>query len=187
MDRYKLSTSTTIGDKTLTFNADYRNILFIFKIFNDPDLLDVERISLALENFYDTDEYLTCVDAAISEMMFFISYGEPEQNKSSANKKPLYDWEQDFDIIVAPINTIIGSDVRGVDFLHWWTFLSAFMEIGECTFNTYVGIRDKINRGKRLEKWEEKVYQDNRDKIRLNKKVDATTQALMDEILGKGV
>lgn len=76
------------------------------------------------------------------------------------------------------------KDGRGKDYLHWWTFLSAFMEIGECTFNTYVGIRDKLRRGKKLDKFEQKLYNENRDKIILKKKMDSTTQALLDEILG---
>ena len=58
------------------------------------------------------------------------------------------------------------------------------MEIGECTFSTYVGIRDKLNKGKKLEKYEEQILRDNRDKIILKKKYDATTQELMDEVMG---
>ena len=58
------------------------------------------------------------------------------------------------------------------------------MEIGECTFNTYVGIRDKLNRGKKLESWEEKIFKENRDKIILKKKYDDTTQDMINDILG---
>ena len=56
------------------------------------------------------------------------------------------------------------------------------MEIGECTFSTYVAIRDKKNKGKKLDKWEQQIYKDNRDRIVLKKKVDKTTQAIMDEL-----
>jgi hypothetical protein len=184
MDRFRLPTSIQINDKEITFNADYRNVLYIFRILNDPDLLDHEKIELALENFYDTDGYEEDIEFAANEMMFFLrggSYDEP----TNVSKKPLYDWDQDFDIIIAPVNRVVGKDVRGVEFLHWWTFLSSFMEIGECTFNTYVGIREKLNKGQKLEKWEERIYREHKDKIRLEKKVDSTTQALMDEIMGR--
>lgn len=184
MDRFRLPTSIQINDKDVPFNADYRNALFIFRIFNDPDLLDHEKISLALENFYDTEDWIDDVEFALSEMMFFLRGGSDEE-PSHTSKKPLYDWDQDFDVIIAPVNRIVGKDVRGVEFLHWWTFLSSFMEIGECTFNTYVGIRDKLNKNKKLEKWEEQIYREHKDKIRLEKKVDSTTQALMDEIMGR--
>ena len=65
-----------------------------------------------------------------------------------------------------PINKIIGSDVRGLKYLHWCTFLSAFVKIGECTFSTFVAIRDKLNRGVKLDKSEERIYKENRDRIK---------------------
>jgi hypothetical protein len=185
MDRFRLPTSITIGEKEIPFNADYRNAIYIFKILVDPDLLDFEKIELAMENFYETDDYLTDIEFAAMEMMYFLRGGAEEEHRHKSDKKPLYDWEKDYDIIVAPINRVMGKDVRGLDFLHWWTFLSAFMEIGECTFNTYVGIRDKLNRGKKLEKWEETIFKEHKEKIKLEKKVDSTTQALMDEIMGR--
>jgi hypothetical protein len=165
MDRFKLPNSTEINGKAVPFDADYRNALKIFEIFNDPDLLEVEKIGLALENFYTSEEYMADVDTAISEMMFFLRGGTDEEPQHNVSSAPLYDWEKDFDIICAPINRVMSVDVRGLEFLHWWTFLSAFMEIGECTFNTYVSIRDKLNRGKKLESWEERIYKEHRNKI----------------------
>ena len=59
------------------------------------------------------------------------------------------------------------------------------MEISECTFNTIVGIRDKLNKGIKLDKTEERIYKENRSKIVIKQKHDKVTQALMDEILGR--
>lgn len=183
MNKYRLPKSILIGDTECEINTDFRDILQIFEILNDPDLLDQEKIIIALDWFYVTDDYLQDLEFAVKEMFAFINAGEPES--TTRDLKPLYDWEQDFDIIVAPVNRILGTDVRGLDYLHWWTFLSAFMEIGECTFSTYVSIRDKLNKHKKLEKYEERIYKENRDKIVLKKKYDFTTQALIDEIMGK--
>lgn len=184
MDRKRLPKKLNIAGVECDIFSDYRDILDIFEILNDPDLLNHEKIYLALNNFYTDQRYNVDIEAAVKEMFNFITMGEPDQNE--APHKPLFDWEQDFNIIITPINKTLGCDVRGVDYLHWWTFLGAFMEIGECTFNTYVGIRDKLNRGVRLEKHEERIYKEHRDKIIIKTRVDSTTQALMDEILGKG-
>lgn len=186
MDKYRLPKSVKLGDVEVGIDSDYRNILQIFSILNDPDLLEVESVVVALDYFYESEEYKTDIELAVEYMMYFLNGGR-ESDNTPKNAKPLYDWDKDFDIIVSPINRIVGTDVRGLDYMHWWTFLSAFMEIGECTFNTFVGIRDKMNRGVRLEKWEEKIYRDNKDRITLKKRVDSTTQSLMDEIMGKGV
>ena len=132
--------------------------------------------------FYTNSEYMENIEEAIKEMFFLINCGE--ETTSTKPQKPLYNWEQDYDIIIAPVNKTLGFDVRGQEFLHWWTFLSAFMEMGECTLNTYMGIRDKLNKGKRLEKWEEQIYKDNIEKIRIKPKYDDETQAIIDAIMG---
>lgn len=184
MDKYKLCTSTEIGGKECEFDADFRNIIHIMNILNEPNLLEEERIAVALDLFYNDSSYKSDILKAVEEMFFFISYGSSEDKHTKVSSKPLYDWEQDFDLIIAPVNKTLGFDCRGKDFLHWWTFLSAFMEMGECTLNTYMGIRDKLNKGKKLEKYEERIYRDNRDKIILKQKVDDSTQSIIDEIMG---
>ena len=48
--------------------------------------------------------------------------------------------------------------MRALPYLHWWSFLSAFDAIGDGTFATVVGLRDKLRRGKKLEPWELEFY-----------------------------
>lgn len=188
MDRYSLPTNVTINGNVCEFKTDYRDILKIFEAFNDPDLLDSEKLIVGLKLFYKDTSYETDIELATKTMMAFIEMSTEEevekQSNMPTNSKPLYDWKKDFNIIVAPINRIMGKDVRGLEYLHWWTFLSAFMEIGECTFSTYVSIRDKLNRGKKLEKYEEKLLKEHREDIILKPKVDSVTQSLLDEIMG---
>lgn len=184
MDKTRLITSVTIDGVECEFNSDYRDILNIFKAFNDPDLLDSEKVIVGLQLFYKTADYKINVNKAVTEMLEFMSYETEDELTPQTKRKPLYDWEQDYAIIIAPINKILNTDIRGLDYLHWWTFLSAFMEIGESTFNTYVGIRDKLNHGKKLEKYEEKILRDNRNKVILKPKVDTTTQSILDDIMG---
>lgn len=187
MNKYTLPTNTIINGIACEFNTDFRDILQIFKALNDPDLLEGEKIQVALYLFYKDDNYKCNIDKAIEEMFNFITVCEDEPDTPQQKSKPLYDWEQDFNLIVSPVNRIIGTDIRSLEYLHWWTFLSAFMEIGECTFNTYVGIRDKLNRHQKLEKYEKKIYEEHKNAIILKKKYDSTTQSIIDEIMGKGV
>lgn len=181
MDKRHLPYSINISGVDVPIDADYRNVLDIFSIFNSPDLLDEEKMYLVLEYLYDTDDYLRDPAEALRELEVFINGGVVDTSPKT-QEKPLYDWDQDFDIIVSAVNHVLGYDCREKKFLHWWTFLSAFMEIGECTFSTYVAIRDKKNKGKKLDKWEQQIYKDNRDRIVLKKKIDKTTQAIMDEL-----
>lgn len=63
------------------------------------------------------------------------------------------------------MNKVAGHEVRADKFLHWWTFLSYFYGIGEGQLSTVVSIRSKRQKGKKLEKWEQEYYRENRKKI----------------------
>ena len=83
------------------------------------------------------------------------------------------DWEQDFPLIAAPVSRVYGGDIRAVPYdpqanqggLHWWTFLAAYQEIGECTFAQIVRIRDRLARGRPLEKADQEWYRNNRQLV----------------------
>jgi hypothetical protein len=79
------------------------------------------------------------------------------------------DWEQDFPLIVSPVNRSLGFEVRGVEYLHWWTFLAAYREIGDCTFAQVVSIRKKKMAGKKLDRAEAQFYADNREIVDLRR------------------
>lgn len=185
MNKHYLPKSIEIDGVQCEIKSDFRDVLYLFEILQDPDLLPQEAVILACENFYTDKTYERDLKTAISSMFEFIAGGDSnDDSKSGGNKDKLYDWDKDFNIIIAPINRILGYDVRGVDYLHWWTFMSAFMEIGECTFSTYVNIRKKLLKGQKLEKYEQKIYKEHINEIKLPKRYDKVTQALIDEIMG---
>ena len=80
----------------------------------------------------------------------------------------------DFKILIAPINRVLGFETRTAEYVHWWTFLSAYMEIGECLFSNVISIRKKRISGKKLEPWEQEFYRE-------NKKMVDLPQSLTDE------
>lgn len=182
---YELPTSANIDGKEFKIRSDYRVILDIMSAFNDPNLSDREKVLAGLEIFYVDYEKIENVEEAVNLMMLFISGNQTEE--ASNNKPKLMDWEQDISLIIPPVNKVLGQEIRAMEYLHWWTFLGAYMEIGECTFNTFVGIRDKKIKGKKLDKWEEEIYRNNYKKIDLKKRYDDNLQAEIDEILGRRV
>ena len=149
---YELPKSANIEGKEFKIRSDYRAILDIISAFNDPNLSDKEKIMAGLEIFYIDYEKLENLEEAVNLMMLFISGNQSEE--PSGNKPKLMDWEQDISLIIPPVNKVLGQEIRELEYLHWWTFLGAYMEIGECTFNTFVGIRDKKIRGKKLGKFD---------------------------------
>jgi hypothetical protein len=111
-------------------------------------------------------------------MYKIINYGEAE----TANNKPkLMDWQHDFKQVVAPVNRVLGYDVRTPGkYTHWWSFMAGYMEIGnECTFSTILSIRGKKSKCKKLDKWEEEYYRDNRKLIDLPLQLSPEEQELL--------
>ena len=98
----------------------------------------------------------------------------------------LMDWEQDFSIIIPAINRVAGMEVRELPALHWWTFLGYYQEIGgDCTFAQVVSIRDKLQRGKPLDKAEREYYRRNREMVDLQTKRTTQEEAFLAKITKK--
>jgi hypothetical protein len=175
MYAWKLPTFLRVGGRNYKIRTDYRAILDILAAMNDPDILEpdmsgeeinAERIMTMLQILYIDFESMPTSDwnEAAEKAKEFIDCGIKDDG---AHKPRLIDWEQDAPIIVPAINKVCGKDVRSVKYMHWWTFLGYYMEIGECTLATIVSIRDKKRRGKKLEKWEQEYYRNNKKLIDL--------------------
>ena len=162
---FDLPTTVEIDGKEYAIDADYRTIITICVALTDPDLDTQEKWYVALKLFYEDFDSITDLQEAAEKLSWFINAGE----ETEAGPR-LMDWEQDFQHIVAPVNRIVGTDVRGLPFLHWWTFLSAYMEIGDCLFAQIVRIRDAQARGKKLDKVEREWARRNANMIRLKQK-----------------
>lgn len=58
--------------------------------------------------------------------------------------------------------------------------ISAYFEIGECAFATVVSIRNKKARGKKLEKWEQEYYRENRNTVDIKPKLSEDEKSALD-------
>lgn len=155
---YRLPTTVTLDGAEYKIRTDYRDVLTLFEALNDPELNDAEKAIVLVECFYEDEVPVDQYGAAIRACFDFISAGEESDQKGPR----LVDWEKDFPHIVAPINRVLGQEVRSLPYLHWWTFLSAFNEIGDCTFAQIVRVRDLLARGKKLDKTDREWLKKNR-------------------------
>lgn len=189
---YDLPTELDVQGVMYEIRSDYRPILDIIEAMNDPDLSDQDRAYIALDIFFPGFDEMPPehYEEAIRLCCWFINGGEEERKKKGPT---LMSWEQDFKIIVAPINRVFGNDIRSVPYdyekntggVHWWTVLGCFNEIGDCLFAQVVGIRDKKARGKKLDKQDQEFYRKNRDLVDLKQKYTAEENAFFDKLLGR--
>jgi len=182
----RLPVTVEVGGRVWKIATDYRDILDIIARLSDEDCTPYERLYISLGLFYDNFETMPESDypKAYEEMSLFISCGEEDTGRPSMK---LIDWEQDERIIASEINKVAGYEVRAVSYLHWWTFIGYFNGIGEGHLSTVVNIRNKLKRGKKLEKWERDYYNENRRTVDLRQKYTAEENAEMErlkELLG---
>ena len=176
----KLPTYIEINGKRLAIRnkCDYRVVLDVISALNDVELSEQEKLKCALYIFYEDIESVEdfeIIETATKEMMRVINNGEDFRENNEPQKPPIMNWEHDFKYLVAPINRVLSCEIREIKYLHWWTLLSAYMEIGECLFSTIINIRRKKRTGKKLDDWEREFYRDNREMV------DLPTQLTEDE------
>lgn len=167
---YTLPKSVDVNGREYEIRSDFRAILDILEAINDTELTDQKRAYVVLDIFYPQFAEMREGDyeEAISRCLWFINGGQEDNGKKL---KKVMDWQQDFPLVVAPINRVIGYEIRAVEYLHWWTLLAAYQEIdGDCTFAQVVSIRQKLASGKQLDKSDREFYRRNRDMIDLKQR-----------------
>lgn len=177
---YQLPTSITVGGVEYEIRSDYRAALDIFAALADPDLDETNKALELLDILYVDFESIPLANyqEAIKKALWFLNCGAESAHQP---KRPqLVDWEKDFQYIVAPINRVIGSEIRALNYLHWWTFVSAYYEIGDCTFGQIVRIRNMKAKGKKLDKTDAEWYRDNRDIVDIQTKYSTEESKLLE-------
>lgn len=173
-----LPTELVVGGKEYAIRSDYRAALDIFLALNDSELDQYNRMMETLEILYMDEIPQTDIVEAIQQAFWFLRGGEDEKKDKGPQ---LVAWSQDFNYIAAPVSKIVGQDIRGMGYLHWWTFLSAYMGIGDCLFAEIVRIRDKKARGKPLDKADRDFYRRNREIIDIKKPLSDAEQEILSE------
>lgn len=167
---YELLTTISIDSGTYQIrnNGDYRMVLDCFNAINDVELTEEERIVSSLIIFYEDLEEVEDVlgldeevfTSLVKQMFNFFNCGREDSVAAKVNFKVI-DWDKDSQLISAGINKVANTEIRSVDYCHWWTFMGYFCSIGESALSTVVGIRNKIAKGKKLEKYEQEYKNEN--------------------------
>lgn len=190
MNPWELPTSIEIDGKSYAIRTDFRAVLDVLTAMSDPDLFlpdasDQEKAYIRMDTLLQimVEDYEDLPPEKLGEaceaVIEFIDCGMKDDGK----KKPhTMDWQQDAQIIIPAINRVQGTEIRALPYLHWWTFLGAYMEIGECLFAQVVHIRQKKQNHQKLEKWENDFYNQNKDIIDLRKKISEEQKIEMENL-----
>lgn len=188
MNAWELPTSLNVAGVDYEIRTDYRVVLDVLTAMNDPDLfledatdreINIVRVEVLLDLLYvDADSIPPdALNEAIDKALSFIDMGIKDENKKSPRTM---DWQQDAGIIIPAINRVVGTEVRSLPYMHWWTFMGAYMEIGKCLFTQIVDIRQKRAKKEKMEKWENQFYRENKKLIDLQNRTIEDQKAYED-------
>lgn len=169
MSAWELPTSLEIGGTEYPIRTDFRAILDILSYFADPDYENDEKWMICMDILFGDPQIIPFPfwEEAQKKIVSFIDMGLEDDGRPTPRAM---DWEQDAPIIIPAVNRVMGSEVRSMKYLHWWTFLGAYMEIGDSLFSSVLHIRAKRAAGQKLEKEEQKFYRENKRLIDLKRR-----------------
>lgn len=181
----RLPKELNVNGTDRAIRSDFRVALLIFQAYNDPELTGHEKAQVMMECIYEehgnipNDDWQEAHDQAI---WFLDGGGNVNEDSKHQQAKKVMDWEQDEQIIFSAVNKVASHETRAVEYMHWWTFLGFFNEIGEGLLSTVINIRQKKNKGKKLEKYELEFYRENVNLVELKTKFAPGEQEHRDKI-----
>lgn len=193
---YELPTSILVGDKEFNIReaGDFRVVLDCFSALGDSEMGENFRVLASLIIFYEDFTEESIIDFTedeltelVKEMYKFFNCGQEDSENTYSPK--LIDWDSDSQMIMAAVNNVAGKEIRLESYIHWWTFVGYYMSIGESVLATVVSIRNKILKGEKLEKWEQKFRTENSHYFRWNSKTveEQELDELVHELWNNGV
>jgi hypothetical protein len=164
---------SALGDEKLS--EDYRVLACLLIFYNE------------LNSFEDINENQDYLQDLVKSMYNFFNCGQKE-SPGAVTGHVLIDWEGDSQMICSAINNVAKLEVRSLPYLHWWTFMGYYTSVGESVLSTVVGIRNKIAKHKKLEKWEKEFKRDNPDYFHWKSTTvsDREAEDLIRELWNKG-
>lgn len=153
-----------IDGKEYKINADFRTGLRIILAFEDTELTLSEKVFILVEQLYKEvpEDFVKAVSAGIR----FLDCGE-EQRESCGNGRRMYSFRQDERYIFSGVDKVLNGRLSRGEFVHWWEFVFAFMELPEnCMMSKILYYRSRRNAGK-LTKEEREVWAKNRELFEL--------------------
>lgn len=176
----QLPTTITINGTDWAIRSDFRVALLIFQAFGDPELNDPEKCEIMLDCLYEDNDMFPVDDLVEAQHKALLYLDGVSDEATAGNQKKdvrkMLDWVQDEQMIFSAVNKVAGCEVRSLEYMHWWTFLGYFYEIGEGLFSNVLHIRQKRMSGKKLEKHEVEFYRKNKDIIDLKTRLTEEEQ-----------
>lgn len=181
MTGYTLPTSVCVGGVEYPIRTDFRAVLDVLMAMNDPELDGRGKAVVLMEIMFPDWQSIPLehLEECCKQVCEFIDCGNHDDGR---HHPKMIDWEQDAPLIVPAVNSVAHMEVRSVEYMHWWTFWGYFMSVGESLLSSVLEIRQKKAKHKKLEKYEQEFYRENKHLIDFNRKESEEEKAARESI-----
>lgn len=182
MQGWTLPTTVTVGGKPYAVHTDYRDILDIIDHLQNTDDNEQERWYIAMALFYENWRDIPAQNRqeAAERMAEFIACGKTQGKPGAQTENRL----------AAGCRADRGRREQGRRVRGTGAALPALVDIHCLLYEhrqrplaTVVGIRHKLAKGQKLEKWEQQFYRENKEIVdlrpQLTKEEEAEKQRLL--------
>jgi hypothetical protein len=179
-----LPDAISIGNEIYDINSDYQTSLKIITAFEDNELTQHEKCMVLVQLLYK--EQPEDVKEAVLQGVKFLDCGEDrsdgdDQTHEEVTRK--YSFKQDDRYIFAAVDKVLNGRLSSGEFVHWWEFVMAFMELPEkCMMSRLIYLRTQKAKGK-LSKEEKELYLSMKDIVDLQDEFSSEEQKEIDEFM----
>lgn len=180
----KLPTKIKVNNNIYNINSDFRTIINIILAFEDKELTNNEQVYIMLKNLYKEEVRQEDTYEAMKKALKFIDGGIEPELENDIKPKRIYSFKKDGNYIFSGINQTHHINLSENENMHWWVFLSFFMDMStDCTFGELIYYRKRKNENK-LTKEEKEQYKKIKKLVDLDEK-DKMSSQVRKEFLDK--
>lgn len=176
-----LPTAIEVEGIEYEINADYQTGIKIIMAFEDTELTQYEKYMIMVELLYaDTPHNL---NEAVKQGIRFLDCGGNSQGSREGDSIRKYSFTQDDKYIYRAVDGVLQGRLSRGNFVHWWEFVLAFMELPEdCFMSRLIYLRTQKAREK-LSKEERELYNKMRDIVDLREEYSQEEQGQINAFL----
>lgn len=176
-----LPTAILVDEQVCRIDASYHTCLKIIMAFEDNTLTNAEKAMVMIDLLYIDKP--ASFNSAFEKGIQFLDCGEAGRRDVEEPTDRKYSFSHDEKYIYSGVNRVLNGRLSTGEFVHWWEFVMAFMELPEdCIMSRIIYFRTRFAKGK-LTKEEKQVYYENRSMFELPLDLSADEQAKADEFM----
>jgi hypothetical protein len=177
-----LPTKISVNGEVCRIRADYQTGLKIIMAFEDKELTSIEKAMILLELLYIDKP--KDIQTALEKGVLFLDCGEERRGgEESGDTSRKYSFAHDEKYIFAGVNKALNGKLSTGDFVHWWEFVLAFMDLPEdCLMSKIIYYRTQHAKGK-LTREEQEVWAKNRDLFELPVEMTAEEETTLNDFM----